>query len=118
MAETVAAKSTETTEKPKVVILHQFERSSYIPNLSPPCLKLETYLRMAKIPYECDFGFKPSKKGKMPWIEYNGQEIADSNFCIEFLNKEFRVDVDEGLTDEQRGVARAVLVMIEENTYW
>ena len=27
----------------------------------------------------------------MPWIEFNGQEIADSNFCIRFLEKEFQV---------------------------
>lgn len=73
---------------------------------------------MTKIPYECDFVFKQSKKGKIPWIEYNGQEIADSNFCIEFLDKEFGVDLNEELTDEQKGIARAVGVMLEENTFW
>ena len=100
------------------VILHQFNRQGGLPSLSPPCLKLETYLRMTKIPYECVFSLKKSSKGKMPWIEYNGQEIADSNFCIEFLNKEFGVDVDDHLTIEQKGMARAILVMLEENTYW
>ncbi|XP_028515609.1 failed axon connections homolog [Exaiptasia diaphana] len=101
-----------------VVLLHIFKRIYNIVNMSPPCLKLETYLRMAKIPYECDFSFKMSSKGKMPWLEYNGKEIADSNFCIEFLNKEFGVDVDDHLSDEQKGIARSVLVMLEENTYW
>ena len=95
-----------------------FERYGSVPNFSPPCMKLETYLRMTKIPYECDNSFKMSSKGKMPWIEYNGQEISDSNFCIEFLNKEFGVDVDDHLSDEQKGIARAALVMLEENTYW
>ncbi|KXJ12863.1 Failed axon connections-like [Exaiptasia diaphana] len=62
-----------------------------------------------------------SSKGKMPWIEYNGQDIADSNFCIEFLIKEngpgFGIDVDSHLSDEQKAIARAVLVMLEENTF-
>ena len=35
-----------------VVILHQLGRAPLTPNLSPFCLKLETYLRMAKIPYQ------------------------------------------------------------------
>ncbi|KAK3730142.1 hypothetical protein QZH41_015852, partial [Actinostola sp. cb2023] len=76
-----------------------------------------TRLRMAKIPYECDYSFNMSSKGKMPWTEYNGQQIADSNFCIGFLNKEFGVDVDSHLTVEQNGIATAILVMLEENTY-
>lgn len=94
-------------------------------SLSQPCLKLETFLCMTKtflcmtkIAYECDFGMKMSSKGKMPWIEYNGKEVADSNFCIEFLSKEFGVDVDDHLTVEQKAMARAILVMLEENTYW
>ena len=59
------------------VLLHQFPpmRGSVV-NASPPCLKLETYLRMAKIPYEIDdSGRQLSKKGKMPWIAYSGESI-------------------------------------------
>ena len=100
------------------VILHQFPRFGPVPNLSPSCLKLETYLRMVKIPYKCSFAREASSKGKMPWIEYKGQQIADSNFCVEFLCKEFGVDVDDHLTVEQKGMARAIRVMLEENTYW
>ncbi|KXJ12862.1 failed axon connections homolog [Exaiptasia diaphana] len=115
----VRSKKKGTRKVPRgTVILHQFERPYLgVPNLSPPCMKLETYLRMTKIPYECDYTLKFSRKGQMPWIEYNGKEIADSNFCIEFLNKEFGVDVDDHLSDEQKGIARAVLVMLEANTF-
>lgn len=35
-----------------VVILHQFTRARNTPSLSPFVLKLETYLRVADIPYE------------------------------------------------------------------
>ena len=30
-----------------------------------------------------------STKGKTPWITYNDEDLADSGFCIKFLNKKF-----------------------------
>ncbi|KAJ7388673.1 hypothetical protein OS493_036389 [Desmophyllum pertusum] len=95
--------------KPGTVILHQFPPASELSvNGSPPCLKLETFLRMTKIPYENDYGLKFSKKGKKPWIEFNGQEIADSNFCIQFLKKEFQVDTDSHLSATEKAIAHSV----------
>ncbi|KAL9961677.1 hypothetical protein ACROYT_G030670 [Oculina patagonica] len=79
------SKKSKKPAKRGTVILHQFAPTDLSVNGSPPCLKLETFLRMAKIPYENDYRLKFSKKGKMPWIEFNEQEIADSNFCIQAL---------------------------------
>jgi len=73
---------------------------------------------MTKIPYESEYGLTFSKKGKMPWIEFNGQEIADSNFCIRFLEKEFQVDVDSHLSATERAIAHCIRTMLEENTHW
>ncbi|CAH3123258.1 unnamed protein product [Porites lobata] len=104
--------------KPGTVLLHQFSPSDLAVSGSPPCLKLETFLRMTKIPYESEYGMKFSKKGKVPWIEFNGREIADSNFCIRFLMKEFRVDMDSHLNFTDRAIGHSVRRMLEENTYW
>ena len=30
-----------------------------------------------------------SKKHKTPWITYNDEDVADSQFCIEYLNEKF-----------------------------
>ena len=30
-----------------------------------------------------------SKKHKTPWITYNDVDVADSQFCIEYLNEKF-----------------------------
>lgn len=38
--------------KPDIVVLHQFPRAATVPNISPFPMKLESYLRLAKIPYE------------------------------------------------------------------
>ena len=111
-------KKRKTSAKPGTVVLHQFFPSQLSVNGSPPCLKLETFLRMAKIPYVNDYGFNFSKKGKVPWIELDGQEISDSNFCIQFLTKEFQVDIDSHLSATEKAIAHSVRTMLEENTYW
>ena len=104
--------------KHETVILHQVSPTDLSVSGSPFCLKLETFLRMTKIPYENEYGMKFSKKGKVPWIEFNGQEIADSNFCILFLMKEFRVDLDSHLNCMDRAIGHNIITMLEENFYW
>jgi len=73
---------------------------------------------MAEIPYENSFVPKNSSKGKIPWIEYNGKKTADSNFCINFLNEEFKVTLDDKLSKTEKAVSHAIKTMVEENTYW
>lgn len=101
-----------------IVLLHQMPPNNRVLNVSPPCLKLEAYLRMCKIPYESEYSFKMSSKGKVPWIEYNGKSVADSNFIVRFLNEEFQVDPDAHLSVVEKAIAHTMLVTLEENTYW
>lgn len=101
-----------------VVLLHQMPPNNRVLNVSPACLKLEAYLRMCKIPYESDYSFKMSSKGKVPWIEYNGSPVADSNFIVPFLNEEFSIDPDAHLSAVEKAISRTMLVTLEENTYW
>ena len=112
------AKNVKKPIKPGTVVLHQFAPSDLVPSGSPPCLKLETFFRMTKIPYENAYGMKFSKQGKLPWIEFNGKEIADSNFCIRFLMNEFHLDVDSHLNLTERAIGHTVRTMLEVNTYW
>ena len=51
--------------------LFQFPRMFSVPNLSPFCCKLETWLRIAGIPYEVVDTPNPrnAPKGKLPFIE-------------------------------------------------
>ena len=59
-----------------------------------------------------------SSKGKCPWITYNDVDIADSQFCIDFLNNELSVDLDAALSAEDRAVALAFRKLIEDDLYW
>jgi len=104
--------------KQGIVYLRQFGRATFAPNPSPYCLKLEAFLRMCHIPYEIPKGFAMSAKGKMPWIEYNGQEVADSSFCVEFLDRELKIGLDAKLSDVEKAQALTIKLLCEEHLYW
>ena len=100
------------------IVLHVFRPTPRVVNGSLACLKLETFLRLANLSYKTDTSRKMSSKGKMPWMEFDGTPVADSNFCIHLLSKELGVDVDRELDETQRATAHVVLTTLEENTYW
>lgn len=101
-----------------IVILHQFPRGTVIPSISPFVLKLETYLRMSKIPYENDFSDWSGPKGKCPYITLNGEDIGDSQLIIEFLNKKFNINLSSKLSSEEKSIARAFRIMAEDHLFW
>ncbi|XP_077989758.1 failed axon connections homolog [Glandiceps talaboti] len=99
------------------VILRHAGRHRYVPSYSPFPLKLETYLRFAKIPYVNIPSSKWSPKHKTPWIEFNGEILGDTSFIIEFLNEKFEVDLNKHLNPSDKATARAFQKMAEENFY-
>ncbi len=79
-----------------VVVLHQFPRPLASISASPFPAKLETFLRIAKIRYICDFDYpKHPDTMKSPWISFKGNEIQipDSQMAMEFLMKRFDKDL-------------------------
>lgn len=99
-----------------VVYLYQFPSCRTIVTVSPYALKLETWLRWQNIPYKSIRGTKRwSKHGQIPFVELNGEQIADSNIIIQTLQKKFDRQ-DEGLSAEEQSITRAVAMMIENQT--
>ena len=93
-----------------------------LPSFSPPCMKLETWLRIAKLPYqsvtELYLHFEKAPKGKIPFIDYQGKLIGDSTLIIEMFKQKEGIDLDRGLTDSERAISLAFRRMLKENTYW
>lgn len=106
-----------TTHVGPPIKLFQFPRMFDIPNLSPFCCKLETWLRIAGIPYEVVDTSDPRKgpKGKVPFIEDAGQRIGDSSFIVDHLTKTRGVKPDTHLDAAQRGIALLVQRTLEEH---
>jgi len=106
---------TSATHQP--IRLFQFPRRFDIPNLSPFCCKLETWLRIAGIPYEVVDTPDPRKgpKGKLPFIEDAGMRIADTSIIVDHLKKTRGVDPDARLDASQRAIALLVQRTLEEH---
>nr|CDJ97722.1 Glutathione S-transferase and Outer mitochondrial membrane transport complex protein domain containing protein [Haemonchus contortus] len=101
--------------KSDTVYLYQFPRSKTIPNLSPYCLKVETFLKVNKIPYEvCPLIMGRSRYGLLPFIELNGEHIADSSVIIDRLKEHFKVKPLASPRDE--GIVRAIERTVENHT--
>ena len=102
-----------------MIKLYQFAPAWGIPNVSPFCVKTETYLRMANLPYEKHNALPPqAPKGKLPFIDDNGTKIADSRFIIEYLKETYGDTLDQHLNASQRAISVAMQRMIEDDLYW
>lgn len=56
-----------------------------------------------------------SKKGQLPFIELNGQQVGDSTTIIKELSQKFDKDIDAALTKEQKNISHAMISMVENH---
>ena len=105
-----------------MIVLHQPPKPPApwdVPNVSPFCAKLETYLRMAKIDYETKPGTpREAPKGKIPYIRDGERLIGDTGLIIEHLKTKHGDPLDAKLTAEERAHAHVVRQSVEEHTYF
>jgi glutathione S-transferase len=97
-----------------MIELHQF-RPVWGMNVSPFCLKVEAYLRLAGIPFVAvsSMPFK-GPKGKLPFIKEDGRVLADSGFILAHLEATRGAPLDGALSPEQRAEARVLIRFMEE----
>jgi glutathione S-transferase len=100
-----------------MITLYKFAPAFGLPTPSPYALKLETWLRMADIPYEVEIVTRTveSPKQTVPYIGQDGELLADTGFIIEHLKRETGRDLDAQLSDEQQAVAHTARRMLEES---
>ena len=103
-----------------MITLFQFYRVWGLPNASPFCMKVETYLRMVKLPYENKFVNNPQKspKRKLPHIKMDGKFYSDSEMIIDELKRRFGDTLDKGLSEEQKALAVLIDLALGERLYW
>jgi glutathione S-transferase len=104
------------TRAPRIK-LFQFPRRFSIPNLSPFCCKLETWLRIAGVPYDVVDTPNPRKspKGKLPFIEDAGQRLGDTSLIIAHLKTTRGIDPDAQLSPAHKATALLVQRTLEEH---
>jgi glutathione S-transferase len=92
-----------------------------IGNMSPFCLKLEMWLRMAELPHKVRFAdIRKAPKGKIPWIHDDNDNVTmgDSGLIIDHLKTRYGVKMDDHLSAEQRALSVAIQRMLEEHLYF
>ena len=90
-------------------------------NISPFTLKVETWLKIALLPYEVVPTRNPGRgpKGKLPFIEdEDGTRVADSSLIIEHLERTRGLDLNAGLSAVERAQALALQRLCEDHLYF
>ncbi|MGR9108545.1 MAG: glutathione S-transferase family protein [Gammaproteobacteria bacterium] len=102
-----------------MIKLYQFAPFPKVPNAGQFCCKVETYLRLAKLPYTTE-STPPLRapRGKLPYIDDNGTIVPDSRLIIDYLKRTYGDQLDAGLTEIQKATALAIQRLVEEHFYW
>lgn len=89
-------------------------------NVSPFALKLETWLRLAGIPFVVETTTRLDKapKGKLPYIIDGQRRIGDSSLAIAYLKDRRGIDPDSTLNEAERAEAIALQRVIEDHLYF
>jgi glutathione S-transferase len=89
-------------------------------NASPFCSKVETYLRLAGLPFRIEPTLPmAAPKGKLPFIiDEDGTRIPDSGQIIAHLEATRGARLDGHLTPEQRALGHLIRRTCEESLYF
>lgn len=103
-----------------MITLFQFPRALDVPNPSPYCLKVETFLRLAGLDYQVRTLLNPARgpKGKLPFIQLDDEVIADSAIILRTLERRLGLDLDAHLDAVGRGRALAITRLCDEHLAW
>jgi glutathione S-transferase len=87
-----------------------------LPEISPYVTKTEVQLQMAGLAYRTAPAAPfQSPKGQLPFVDDDGEVIADSTFIRVHIERKYGVDLDEGLNIRERAEAWAIERMIENH---
>jgi glutathione S-transferase len=102
----------------RMITLYGFGAGFGLPEKSPFVTKTEVQLKMAGLDYCKQLALPPaSPKGQMPYIEDDGEQIADSTFIRAHIEGKYGFDFDAGLSPLQRAQAWTVERMVEHHVY-
>ncbi len=102
-----------------MIILYGFGPKMGLPEAGAFAMKSQIQLKMAGISFEARQGAPPmAPKRKIPFIEVDGVRIGDSTLIHDFISREFKADLDEGLTACQRATSWAIERMLEDHLFW
>jgi len=102
-----------------MITLYGFGPGFGLPEIGPFVTKTEVQLKMAGLSYRKEKA-RPtaSPKGQLPFINDDGETIADSTFIRAHIEAKYGFDFDAPISLQARAQAWAFERMIEHHLYW
>ena len=104
-----------------MIKVYGFGPNMGVPDPSPYVVKVLTFLKFAGLEHELRGGIgnlKKAPRGKLPFIDDEGEIVADSSVIIDYLTDTYQVNLDQGLSEEQRANAYIYGKALDECYYW
>jgi glutathione S-transferase len=102
-----------------MITLFNFGPAFGLVDMSPFVTKAETLLRLSGLPYRTEQGnLRKAPKGKIPYIDDDGDLIGDSTLIRWHLEKKYAIDFDRGLSSAERAAGWAFERTAEDHLYW
>ncbi|GAA6153605.1 glutathione S-transferase C-terminal domain-containing protein [Pseudoteredinibacter isoporae] len=104
-----------------MIKLYGFGPSFGMPDPSSFVLKVNCYMRMANIEFESVNGqeyLRKAPKGKLPYVEWDGQIIPDSQEILNVLDEKYGRPLEKDLNAEQQAQSYLLTKSLDENLYW
>ncbi|HHF7348425.1 TPA: glutathione S-transferase family protein [Legionella feeleii] len=103
-----------------MLILYSYPELFGLPDNNPFGLKVDTFLRLAKINYQLEhiLDTKDAPRGQLPYILDDGEMITDSNRIIQHLTKKYKITFDSNLSPTQKNLQFLVTRLLDNHLYW
>ena len=102
-----------------MITLYAFAPMWGLPDPSTFVMKTDVQLKLSRLEYQTEYGgLGQSPKGKLPFISDDGEIISDSVFIRDHLERKYGLDLDSGLSADQRAQSWALERMLEDHLYW
>ncbi len=102
-----------------MITLYTFGNGFGLPDPSPFVMKTMLLLKLAGLDFQDNrHGFRQAPNGKLPYINDDGEVIADSTFIRFHIEKKYGFDFDAHLNAEQKAASWAFEKMCEDHLYW
>lgn len=103
-----------------MIKLYVFPPAFGLRNASPFCVKAEMALEYLGLDYQTEILTDPRKapKGKLPFMDIDGELVADSELMLERLDKETNGRLFGALTADERARGTAFTRLAEDHLYW
>ena len=91
-----------------------------LPDNNPFGLKVDTYLRLAKIDFQLENILDTSQapRSQLPYISHNGRLVSDSSEIIQYLDDHYQVNLDSKLDTAQKNLCYLIDSMLGNHLYW